>query len=282
MTYERRVDRQHPGCLIFLVDQSESMSQPLRGTPTPKSAALADQLNSLIYELIQRCTKSLTEPPRPYFALSVIGYCTDDDGDPVVGSVLPGTTGQQDLAWTTRASQTLRVGWSNECGRSRRAGNGTSSRSGSNPSPPGVHLCARRSTAPDGWPGRWLERFPDAFPPIVINFSDGESTDGDPRVWATRLRSLHSTDGSVLFFNLDLTSTQSSPVLFADRPDKGWSPFTCLMFEMSSELPEMMLAAARAHGFQVSERARGFGSNADFRSVVSFLNVGTSIGRLMR
>ena len=71
-------------------------------------------------------------------------------------------------------------------------------------------------------------------------------------------------------------------MLFAERPDKGWSPFTSLMFEMSSELPDMMLAAARAHGFQVSERARGFGSNADFRSVVNFLNVGTSIGRLMR
>ena len=271
---------------IRVVSSSSSISRSpchnrCRGTPTPKSAALADQLNSLIYELIQRCTKSLTEPPRPYFALSVIGYRTDDDGDPVVGSVLPGTTGQEDLAWTTELAS-ARVGWSNDCGRRRRAGNGTSSRSGSNPSPPAVHRCARRSTVPDDWPDSGSNASRTAFPPIVINFSDGESTDGDPRVWARRLRGLHSADGSVLFFNLDLTSTQSSPVLFADRPDKGWSPFTSLMFEMSSELPDMMLAAARAHGFQVSEHARGFGSNADFRSVVSFLNVGTSIGRLMR
>jgi hypothetical protein len=32
----------------------------------------------------------------------------------------------------------------------------------------------------------------------------------------------------------------------------------------------------------VESNSRGFGSNADFRSVVTFLNVGTSVGHLLR
>ena len=36
------------------------------------------------------------------------------------------------------------------------------------------------------------------------------------------------------------------------------------------------------YGFTVAPGSRGFGMNADFRSVVTFLNVGTSVGHLLR
>ena len=43
-----------------------------------------------------------------------------------------------------------------------------------------------------------------------------------------------------------------------------------------------MIEAARAQGFDVQAGARGFGCNADLRSVVTFLNVGTAVGRALR
>lgn len=280
MTYERRVDRHNPSCLVFLVDQSASMQEPILGAPVSKAEALADQLNGLLYELIQRCTKSLNEPPRPYFAISVIGYRTDPKGQPIVGSVLqvPGATGP--LCWTTDlANNPLRL---NEHFR-----DGDPEQKFVVPvwvdalASGGTPVCAAIDQA-----GRiarsWVDRYPDSFPPIVINLSDGESTDGDPTEWSTRLRSMATSDGNVLFFNLDLSSSSAQPALFPAAPQPDWNRFSRLMFDMSSPLPDVLLSAAQAQGFAAPPGARGFGLNADFRSVVTFLNVGTAIGHMLR
>lgn len=281
MTYERRVDRNNPSLILFLVDQSASMSDPMQGAGVSKAVALADQLNSLLYELIQRCTKSLNEPPRPYFAIGVIGYRTDESGNPVVGSLLQLTDAEGPLAWTTQlANQPLRLEE-----RTRQVGTDTQRYV----VPIWVDALAAGGTpvcAAMNFIGRivrgWVDRYPDSFPPIIINLSDGESTDGDPAEWSRRLRTLGTSDGPTLFFNLDLSSTTAAPALFASAPQQGWSRFSTAMFEMSSELPAVMLSAAHAQGFNVGPGARGFGVNADFRSVVTFLNIGTSIGHLLR
>lgn len=281
MSYERRVDRHNPSCLIFLVDQSASMRDNIIGATISKADALADQLNGLLYELIQRCTKSLNEPPRPYFAISVIGYRTDPRGAPEVGSVLqlPNATGP--LAWTTDlANNPLRLD-------ERERADGEPGQKFVMPvwidalASGGTPVCAAIDQA-----GRiarsWVDRYPDSFPPIVINLSDGESTDGDPMEWANRLRGMATSDGNVLLFNLDLSSSDAQPALFPSAPQADWNRFSRLMFEMSSPLPEVMLTAARAQGFSAPSGARGFGLNADFRSVVTFLNVGTAIGHMLR
>ena len=106
MTYERRVDRHNPSCLVFMIDQSASMSEHISGEiRISRAAAVADQLNGLIYELIQRCTKSLSEPPRPYFAVSVMGYRTDQNGKSIVGPLLQGALADRPWVWTTNASR---------------------------------------------------------------------------------------------------------------------------------------------------------------------------------
>jgi hypothetical protein len=43
-----------------------------------------------------------------------------------------------------------------------------------------------------------------------------------------------------------------------------------------------MVDAARSQGFEVQPGARGFGFNADLRAVITFLNVGTAVGRSIR
>jgi hypothetical protein len=280
VSYERRVDRHHPSALVFLIDQSASMRDSIEGSPTAKAAAVADQINGLLYELVQRCTKTLGELPRPYFAVSVIGYGTDPQGRALVGSTLGGALAAQPWAWTADLAQhPLRIEE-----RERTSPQGTQRfvvpvwvealATGGTP------MCAAIDQA-----GRlvkpWCDQYPDSFPPIVINLSDGESTDGDPREWARRLTSLRTNDGETLFFNLDI-GTSGAPVLFADRPPPGCSEHTALMWEMSSVLPPFMLDIARSQGFDVESNSRGFGSNADFRSVVTFLNVGTSVGHLLR
>jgi len=278
--YERRVDRNHPSALVFLVDQSASMADSIGGSQEQRAAVVTDQINGLLYELVQRCTKTLGELPRPYFAISVLGYGTDSSGRTEVGSLLSGALAHQPWAWTADLAQhPLRldqVERSTPSGVQRyvspvwvepRASGGTP-------------MCAAFDMA-----GRlvkpWCEAYPDSFPPIVVNLSDGESTDGDPREWAQRLTSLRTNDGNTLLFNLEI-GTQGTPMLFADALPHNAGSSTQTLFEMSSVLPPFMLDIARSQGFPVATHSRGFGSNADFRSVVTFLNVGTSVGHLLR
>ena len=121
----------------------------------------------------------------------------------------------------------------------------------------------------------WLAQHPSGFPPIVINITDGEATDGDPSAAASALRDLQTDDGQVLLFNLHLSSHQAAPVQFpgddAGLPDK-WAK---LLFNLSSPLPPFMREIAGQEGFPVSECTRGFAFNADMVTVIQFLDIGT-------
>jgi hypothetical protein len=280
--YSQRVDRATPSCLIFLVDQSASMYEPMAGTSTPKSVVVAEQLNSTVMELIQRCSKSHTEPPRPYFAVSVIGYRTDEVANAVVETCIDVPGQQGDLVWTTDLAQhPLRIE-----DRTRHTSDGPLSYRMPIWVEPlnegGTPMCAAMDRA-----GRiahsWVRTYPQSFPPIVINLTDGASTDGDAAVWAQRLTKLASDDGPLLLFNIMLaTGAAIRPAMFPNHPDQLGDPFAQQLFSMSSELPEFMRAAAVRQGYRADPGARGMSMNADFRAVVSFLNVGTSVGHLLR
>ena len=280
--YTQRVDRATPSCIVFLVDQSASMYDPMAGTETPKSAVVAEQINSTLMELIQRCSKSHTEPPRPYFGVAVIGYRTDQSATPIVESCVnvPGQNG--DLAWTTDLAQhPLRVE-----DRTRQTSDGPLSyrmpiwiealNDGGTP------MCSAFDRA-----GRivhsWVQTYPGSFPPIIINLTDGAATDGDPTVWADRVKTLQTTDGQVLLFNIMLASGGAlEPVMFPHDVNQLNGKYAQQLFQMSSELPEFMVTAAIRQGYRAEPGARGMSMNADFRAVVSFLNVGTSVGHLLR
>ncbi len=121
----------------------------------------------------------------------------------------------------------------------------------------------------------WLDAHPDCFPPIVINISDGEATDGDPSNLANNLKQLTSSDGNVLLFNVHLSSQKAAPIEFADHEEGLPDKHAKLLFKMSSPLPEYMRMVAQQEGHQVSENSRGFVFNAGIVSVIQFLDIGT-------
>jgi hypothetical protein len=256
------------------------MKEPLAGNrSTSKESAIAEMLNGIIYELILRSVKSPQEGPRPYFAVAAIGYGTADDGEALVRSALPPGPDGGDVRWCTDlAADPLRID-------RRPSPSGTGSIAApvwvETSSGGGTPMCQAFNRA-----GRlvkaWVDAYPASFPPIIMNFTDGEATDGDPKPWSDRLRSLTTEDGPVLLFNLNLSSTPSTPILFPASAEPPGDAQAARLFEMSSDLPPFMIEAARAQGLQISPGARGFGFNADLRSVVTFMNVGTAIGRLVR
>ena len=272
MPYSAEISRANPTCFLFLIDQSESMKDPIGGgdVPMQKAEAVADAVNRLLSELSIKCAKE--DGVRDYFHVGVIGYGAK------VGPIFDGALAGRDLVPLSEvAAQPARI---EERTRTPRRGGAALavkvptwfSPVAFGDTPMTGALDRARSVL-----ARWLAEHPGAFPPIVVNITDGESTDGDPSQSALALRELASTDGNVLLFNLHLSSDQSEPVVFPsgdrDLPDA----YARLLFRMSSPLPDDMRTAAVRRDVALTEGARGFAFNADISSIVQFLDVGTQV-----
>ena len=91
MSYTADISRNNPGCFLFLIDQSASMSGALGGQPKlRKMDGAADAVNRILDAISQRCSQGMDV--RDYFHVGVITYTTDDKGNPDVQSALPGTS----------------------------------------------------------------------------------------------------------------------------------------------------------------------------------------------
>ncbi len=123
---------------------------------------------------------------------------------------------------------------------------------------------------------------PKCYPPMVINITDGQPTDGDPREAAKALRGLASKDGNVLMFNAHLSDKQNRPIEFPSEEGGLPDDFAKLLFRMSSELPPKLLDAAKADRFPVGPKSRGFVFNADLVAVIRFLDIGTRVAQTVR
>jgi hypothetical protein len=274
MPYSAEISRAHPSCLLFLIDQSGSMSDGFGGeVGRIKSERLADAINRLLFELTIRCTKSQTEGIRNYYDIGVIGYGSR------VGPALGGPLAGRDLVPIAEVGDNpARVE-----DRRRKVEDGTGGlieqtvkfaiwfdpvANGGTP------MCQALRQARSILQS-WVQQHPSSFPPIVINITDGEATDGDPRSPAEEIRALETQDGQVLLFNLHLSSNPGEPVLYPES-DVGLSDqFARQLFEMSSPLPPHIRETAQSAGYAVGPQSRGFAFNADMVEVIKFLDIGT-------
>ena len=230
-----------------------------------KAEAVADQINEVLYETVLRTIKKEDEGPRHYYDVGVIGY--GGTAAPALGGVL---AGRMLVTSVELGNNPLRMAIdSSEGGTVQRPIWFESRCEGTTPMQAAMNLAGETIS-------EWIVQHPDSFPPIVFNITDGASTDGDPRIWAERLRSLSTSDGNVLLFNLNVSSSggpeQFLPSTSAGLPDEEAN----LLFEMSSELPEYMLPIAEKMGVEVGPGAKGFGYNVKFKQVISFLKIGTT------
>lgn len=273
MPYQAEISRANPSCFLFLIDQSGSMEDPFAGSDSKRRKAdlLADAINRLLQNLVIKCAKE--DGIRDYFSVGVIGY-----GDKV-GPALAGQLAGRELAPISDIGnmparieerkkkvedgaggileQTIRfpIWFDPVC-------------HGATP------MCQALTLAHDVL-SRWLAQHPDSFPPIVINITDGEATDGDPSSAADALRKLATSDGNVLLFNVQLSAKEASPIEFPAQPDQLPDKHARLMFELSSALTPYMRTVAQQEGYTVGEGSRGFVFNADMVSVIKFLDIGT-------
>jgi hypothetical protein len=263
--------------MIFLIDQSSSMSQPWGGDQgTSKSEKLATIFNRLLQNLVIKCAKA--EGVRDYFDVAVIGY-----GMEVRSAFGPKLTAAGLIPISEIAKNPERVDQ-----RMRKVEDGAGGlveqpiklpiwvdAVSNGPTPMLTALGRARELLEP-----WVNQHQDSFPPIVINISDGQPTDGDPTPEAETLQSLTTKDGSALLFNIHISAERGASALFP-ASDSGLREDARRLFAMSSVLPDSMAIEGRKEGLEIAPGARGFAYQADAAEVIQFLDIGTRAGTVV-
>jgi hypothetical protein len=274
MPYCAEISRSNPTCFLFLLDQSKSMLGPIGGGQgKTKADAVADSLNRLLYTLVLRCVSGQNVLDR--FHVGVLGY-----GRLVVPALGGALAGRELVPIGELARHPLRVEQHTHLVEDGRGGQVEQivkmpvwiDPAGVGKTP--MCQCLERAAQVVS---NFLLEHPTCYPPLVINLTDGEASDGDPEKPASNLRGLASEDGEVLLFNAHISSSSENAIEFPSSwvglPDQ----YAQRLFRMSSELPPAMWNAARQTGLKVYPGARGFAFNADLAAVVRFLDIGTQV-----
>ena len=275
MVYTAEINRSNPGCFLFLIDQSSSMADVYGGGlgNRQKAEEVANSVNRLLLNLIIKCTRSGVV--MDYFEIGIIGYGEQ------IGSIFSGNLSGRSLVPISEiASNPFRY---KKTGKEEKDSNISQIVEIENKMPEWIVPVANGGTPMRGAfeyanpiLADWVRRHPKSFPPIIINITDGESTDGEPTVSAQELMNLSTQDGNTLIFNWHISSQDDATILFPNNDE--WLPneFASMLFKMSSVLPKTFYKEIQADGFQAEEQARGFAFNSDLVNLRAFLDI--SIG----
>lgn len=285
--YSKQIDRANPGCIVFLADLSNSMLDGIGGGPRPKMEAVATALNRFFAELISMCEKGGDEPMN-YFEIGLIGYTTDPNGNPVVGPAYGGALEGRELVGIPDL-------YNNPLEIEKRtkkefqddgAGGLTEVQVDINFPvwfrPPakeqmfGTPMCTAFYLAYQVI-SNWLVGHPDSFPPLVLNLTDGEPTDGDPEPAAEQLKSLATSDGNLLLFNCHLSGSPAEPVFLPNDQAQLNDELGQALYRMSSTLPDKMRHQAEVKGISAPLGCKATAFNADAVSLLKMLSLGTVV-----
>ncbi len=274
MPYDSEISRDKPSLFVFLIDQSRSMSHKIGGGVRSKSLEAADAVNNNLNEILNRCTKS--DGVRNYFDVGIIGYGARRDTAISLlkdATILPISDLESRILRVEKRKQEIegeQIEYDFPLWFEPVAASDT-------PMVKGIEMARE-------WIEEWISSHRDSFPPIIINISDGEATDGDPVDAMEKLRGLSTDDGYAQVWNCHLSSSAVTPVSFPSSEESlPQEKYAQQMFQMSSQLPESMLAIAREEYKDIQRGARGYVFNAQLEDLIKLLDIGTrAVSSLMR
>ena len=278
MSYAADISRNNPGCFLFLIDQSASMEGPLGGQPgLRKMDGAADAVNRILDAISQRCSQGMDV--RDYFDIGLITYTTDAVGQTNLGSPLPGTTPEQPFLPVSEVVDAAEVEE-----RQVRESDGDGGITEVTKKLPvwlrptagyATPMCDALSAALNAL-SAWTAQYPDSYPPMVINVTDGAASDGNPESLAREIMALRTNDGNVLMYNAHLSEVSAMPVQYpSEESEVPPDAYAAQMFRMSSVFPDPVVEVAAGMSLPVTQGSRGYVYNADMVTLVQFLDIGT-------
>jgi hypothetical protein len=262
--YEQQLSTVNPGLILILVDQSASMRTKYADSSKADCAALA--VNRVIGEIIQACTAG--EEIKDRCHVGVIGYGSKSELLFIdSASVLATNTDVIDLpkrisdgaGGFIEVSQVLRVF--------------VPSVSSGSTDMAGAFRLAHQGIE------KFVSHFQNSFPPIVINITDGEPDNmTETKKAVSAVQSLGTTDGAAIVMNAYISESKGLQIQLPASSDSFSSNrYAQFLYDISSVLPEAILAEAINAGFDGTPGSRGFIFNADPDALVRFLRFGTSV-----
>jgi hypothetical protein len=285
--YEMQIDRANPGCIVFMVDQSNSMLDGIAGTARPKLDTVATAINRFFAELITSCEKG-EEKPRNYFDVGLVGYTTDQNGTAIVKPLFQAALEGRDLVSVSDLyDHPLEI-------EKRQKKEFVDDGAGGLTEvvkeiafpvwyrpPAAAEMFGTPMCAAFGYVSQiarqWIDSHPGSFPPLVIHLTDGEPVDGDPKPFAEDLKALSTSDGNVLLFNCHLSGRDAQPVFLPPTDSMLPDEYARDLFTMSSALPDKLRHMAEVKGISAPLGCKAMAFNADAVSLLKLLNVGTQV-----
>jgi hypothetical protein len=211
LPYEAPIERSNPTAFVFLVDQSESMLDPVKGGQAYKKDGVAEVVNRFLHSLVIRSTAGSGEV-RPYFYVSVIGYGAS------VGPAFTGALSGRELVCIPELVDTARLEIKQI--QLREGVKTVKTRVWIDPVADGMTPMCEALGLATRIVTQFINQYPRCYPPIVINITDGDATDGNPMTQAAAIQRVHSADGNVLLFNAHV-SRQMHRALYFQVPSRS-------------------------------------------------------------
>ena len=289
--YSNTINSKNPTLIVFLVDRSLSMVDPWASSSTGISLCqgAATAINEVLYDLsLRACMKDDSIIDRVH--LGIYAY-----GDESVEWALPGLPEGKGWSeapgWVPGYSRIEEVEVGEDGGRVRHSEIPIWIEAEANGNTP---MCAAFYKAAEVVE-RHVTEYPDSFPPIVINITDGLPTDtsaplpmsqdeeylpvwDDVRSAANRITTKGTGDGEALLLNIHITpSKDDGSLLFPDMIPAGAHDYIHGMMSISSVLPANMVLEGRDNGHDLKEGAKGLIVNGDRTMLSQFLRIGTTV-----
>ena len=253
----------NPCLIIFLIDQSGSMGEKFGNAMHTKSKVVSNAINAVILEIGLRCYSG--DEIKNRFELGIIGYGKENN-------VQSGWEGSLLNKWVVSIKDIFDYPLKEEDGKPIWI---TPTASGSTPMQKAFQNARRLCEDWINWGNHG-----DCHPPIIINITDGEATDGGNNFQSlinevNELKQLRTNYGQVNLLNIHISEKISDRVLFPNEVDNLNDKFSKLLFDMSTPLNENMVRIAIKKGYNITNNSRGYVYNGNAIDLINFLNIGS-------
>lgn len=257
-----QISSTHPCLVIYLIDQSGSMENPF-DKDVSRATKLTDAINEIIFETGLKCVGPSGDV-RNRFELSILGY----SGFSSVYSAWEGSLANE---WVVPIAEVFE----NSIGEIN--GIPIWIKPKSNGQTPMKRAFENAYRICEEWINWGNHR--DCHPPIIINITDGQPTDGGFNFSelvnvVEDLKSLSTNYGNVNVFNIHIDGGMGDTISFPNTPPNN--QYAHLLFDLSSPLTPHMIELARNTGYNVENGAKGYIFNGNAKSLMDFLNIGSN------
>lgn len=274
--YEEQWSSANPGLLIILIDQSGSMTMPMRENDSKTRSEYASlAVNRVIKTIIDKSFNGKTPKNRAF--VSIIGY--DQDIHDIASDYI------QNLAANPKRLEKVEKQVPDGAGGLVKTTmempiwvdpiteDGTTNMKGAFEQAKDILE-------------KWVVDKPDSPAPVVINISDGvpywdrkpvEECKEETSAIVNEIQQLKTSDGNVLVFNACIGDGIKS--VFPTSESEAGDEEGKFLYEISSLIPEAYDAAAKKVELQVRPDARGCIAGAEAVDLIKLIDFGSSKGQ---